>query len=754
MRQIARRLRDGRLELLDVPEPALAPGRLLIRNAVSVISTGTERSTLEVARMGLVAKARARPDQARQVIDRVRREGLRSTLALVRQRLDELGPLGYSVAGTVLAAGTEVEGFRPGDRVAGAGAGFANHAEVNSVPALLCARVPESVRSDDAAFATLGAIALHGFRRCDVQIGSRIAVVGLGLIGQLAVQIARAAGCRVLAIDIDPDRLEVARSAGAEPMLRSDLAGGEPRWGPADAVLICASTDSSDPIELAAELARDRAPVVVVGDVGMSVPRAPYYRKELDIRLSRSYGPGRYDDEYEVHGHDYPIGYVRWTERRNMEAFLELVAEERVWPSSLLSARYPLAEAEHAFDALVSDDALAIALDFEAGPRGGRTVVEKGSDADSRSRGQARRRAEVRRAKPSFGMIGAGRFATATIIPGLIEAGFDPALIASSSGLSAADVGRRYGFPSIAESSEEVIGSDVDLVVVATPHDSHASLTAAALTAGKTVYCEKPLALDIEGLREIGGAQERTGAPLMVGFNRRHSPVAGKLRELGHPRLMAFHVNAGPLPRDSWINDPRRGGGRLLGEGCHFVDFLCDQAGADPRWVTAHGFVSQEGMPLASTDNFSIQIGFADGSAGTVHYAADAPRGPGKERIEVTAPGAYAEVHDFRGATLWRGGDRRSIGSRRQDKGHAAQFARLAAVARGDDEAPDFQSYMISTLATVAALRSLESGRAETVVAEPERISSNSAARERPEPPETQGDDREQEPAADGVDRD
>ncbi len=713
MRQIARRLRDGRVELVDVPDPGPAPGRVLIRTEVSVISTGTERSTLEIARKGLLAKARARPEQVRQVLDRVRRDGLRSTTALVRRRLDELGPLGYSVAGTVIATGEEVTGIRPGDRVAAAGAGFANHAELDSVPARLCATVPESVASEEAAFATLGSIALHGFRRSEVQVGSRVAVIGLGLIGQLAVRIARAAGCAVLGVDVAEDRLELARAAGAEACLRSELSSGDRRLGSADAVLVCASASTSDPIELAAELARDRAPVVVVGDVDLRVPRAPYYEKELDLRLSRSSGPGRYDPDYELHGHDYPIGYVRWTEGRNMEAFLALVAQGRLRPSELISGRYPFSEAERAFEAVVSERSLAVALDYELPPdrEGDGAKPSPGGPVERRSRPVARR------AKPRIGLIGAGSFATGTIVPGLLDAGFEPGAVASAGGLSAADAGRRFGFARVAGDAEEVIGADeIDLVVIATQHDSHAALAASALSAGKPVYVEKPLALDLEGVRAIRDAQEKSGALLLVGFNRRHSPVAEELRDIGHPRLTTFRVNAGPLPRDHWTNDARRGGGRLLGEGCHFVDFLCDQAVSEPRAVMAYGFLSHDDMPIESTDNFSIQISFGDGSVGTVRYSANGPTGPAKERIEVSGPGTYAEVEDFGAGTMWRGRRQQRLGSRRRDKGFTAMYELFAQVVRGEADPPDADGYLVSTLATIAALRSLRTGHPEPVV--------------------------------------
>ena len=365
MRQVARRLKDGRLELIDVPEPALSAGTVAVKVEASVLSAGTERSTLEVARKGLLAKARARPDQARQVLERARTEGVRSTLALVRQRLEELGPLGYSAAGTVIEVGEGARGISAGDRVAIAGAGSANHAEVDVVPSLLCARVPAEVDLEDGAFATLGAIAMNGFRRSGASMGSTVGVIGLGLIGQLAARIALAAGCRVVGIDVKENLVGLAREGGAHGVLRAEL-GDRSTWDDSlDAVLICATTPSNDPITTAGRLARDCASVVVVGDVAIDVPRAPFYEKELDVRVSRSYGPGRYDPSYEVHGLDYPIGYVRWTQQRNMAAFLQLVADRKVRPADLVTHSFAFEDAEAAFETLrTSDSAVGIVLRY------------------------------------------------------------------------------------------------------------------------------------------------------------------------------------------------------------------------------------------------------------------------------------------------------------------------------------------------------------------------------------------------------
>jgi predicted dehydrogenase/threonine dehydrogenase-like Zn-dependent dehydrogenase len=706
MRQVARRLRDGSLELVEVPEPSATAGHVLVEVAASVISAGTERATLEAAEKGLLAKARARPEQTKQVIDRVLRDGARATFEFVRQRLDELGPLGYSASGRVIEVGERVTGLAPGDRVAIAGGGLANHAELDVVPQLLCARVPGAVTDEDAAFSTLGAIAMHGFRRSEAAVGSTVVVIGLGLVGQLATRIALAAGCSVRGVDLDPRLIELAESAGARALTRAEAVPA--LESSADAVLICASTSDDDPIRLAAQVAKDRAPVVVVGDVKMNLPRGPFYDKELDLRLSRSYGPGRYDPAYELHGHDYPEGYVRWTERRNMEAFLELVAAGRLRPGELVTHRFGIGEAQRAYEALKSDRPVAIVLSY---PQRAPAAVTVPAPA----RSPRHRRAP--HAKPRFGLIGAGGFATAKIIPGLIEAGFEPARIASASGLSAESARQRFGFEAAAAGPGAIIdATDLDLVVVATPHHLHAAQVCAALERGLAVYVEKPLALDWEGLDAVRRALAASEAPLFVGFNRRYAPAALELKKLSGPRVMAYRVNAGRLPPEHWTNDLERGGGRLKGEGCHFVDFLCDQAAADPLTVTATGFASDPALARAATDNFSLQIRFADGSVGTVNYAADAPNGPGKERFETSAPDTYAVIEDFRGGAVWSGRRKRSIGGRKQDKGFRRQFELIRRVIDGEQPAPPPDGYLLSTMATLAAARSLETGRTETIV--------------------------------------
>lgn len=725
MRQVARRLRDGALELLEVPTPEVGPASVLVRTEVSVLSSGTERSTMKVAQANLLQKARQRPDQARQVVEKLRSEGLRSTYETVRRKLDAYGPLGYSAAGVAVEVGSEVRTVRAGDRVAIAGAGHANHAEVCVVPELLCAAVPEGVSSEAAAFATIGAIAMQGFRRAEVAVGSTVAVIGLGLIGQLSVRIARAAGCKVVGIDLQAPLLELAAEAGATALHRSTLDAPGPYTDRADAVLICASAPTSDdPVRTAAALARDRAPVVAVGEVKMDLPRPPFYDKELDLRLSRSYGPGRYDDAYELHGRDYPIGYVRWTEQRNMESFLGLIADGAIDPAELITHRFDFERAEQAYELLSSDDANPLGIVFNYPPPADEPAPEKApadaARAPEHPAGEPRRWRRPTAARPRFAIAGAGAFATATVIPGLIGAGLAPQAVASASGLSAEDARGSFGFAATATGAEALVDrDDVDLFVVATQHDSHARLAAAALRRGIATYVEKPLALTLAELAEVRAAQRASGAPLWVGFNRTHSRLAAKLRELPGPRLMSYRVNAGRLAVDHWTNDPARGGGRLVGEGCHFIDFLCDQAGCDPLSVRATGFGADPELPLVSTDNLSVQIEFADGSAANLNYAADSPRGPGKELFETSSPGAYARLDDYREASIWRGTERTKLGGRGQDKGWDAQYEAIAAVLGGGEQDPaELDRFFVSSLATLAAARSLRSGAIEGVIAD------------------------------------
>jgi len=711
VKQVAQRPRDGRISVVDAPLPSLKPGWILVANRASLISAGTERTKVELGAKNLAQKARARPDLLKKVVDRARSEGIGSALSAARERLDALSPLGYSSAGTVIRVGAGVEGIAPGDRVACGGGGFATHAEVIAVPRNLIAAVPDGVPFESAAYATVGAVALHGVRRAEAQLGERVGVIGLGLVGQLAVRILAAGGCTLIGVDLDPKAVELAASGGARAFerdrdgLQSSVLEATGGLG-LDSVLVCAAATSSDPVRLASELARDRGRVVIVGDVPIEADRALFYEKELELRLSRSYGPGRYDRDYEERGRDLPPAYVRWTEQRNMQAFLDLVASGAVDPSPLTTHRFPVEQAERAY-ALLTDDRgeerpFGILLEYAYEER---PAAPTPHSARRSGAGTAR-----------IGLIGAGSFARATLLPALRDAGAELAAVASGGGLTATDVATRFGFERAADSADEILADDsIDAVVIATRHASHAQLTASALRTGKAVFVEKPLAIDRDGLAEV----EEALAPdslLMVGFNRRFAPLAVQLRNeleaVASPTLLA-RVNAGPLPADHWAHDPEDGGGRLIGEGCHFVDLLSYLSGG-PTVVVHALAVPHPQRPLECSDEVVATLRFGNGGVGTLVYTGGGdPRLP-KERIEAFGGGLAAVLDDFRRLELSRGGKRR-VTKQRQDKGHKAELARFLAAVRGETEAPAVSTYLDSTRATLALVDSLRDGSAVEV---------------------------------------
>jgi predicted dehydrogenase/threonine dehydrogenase-like Zn-dependent dehydrogenase len=711
MKQVAQRSRDGRIQVVEARLPSLKARWVLVANRVSLISAGTERTKMELGAKNLAQKARARPDLLKKVVERARSEGIGSALAAAKDRLDALTPLGYSSAGMVMRVGAGVEGIATGDRVACGGGGFATHAEVIAVPRNLVAAVPDGVPLDSAAYATVGAIALHGVRRAEAQLGERVGVIGLGLVGQLAVRILAAAGCTVIGIDLDPDAVELAAAGGARAFerdrdgLESSVLHATDGLG-LDSVLVCAAATSPDPVRLASELARERGRVVIVGDVPIEADRALFYEKELELRLSRSYGPGRYDREYEERGRDLPPAYVRWTEQRNMQAFLDLVASGAVDPSPLTTHRFPVEQAERAYALLTENQGderpFGILLEYAYEER-----APAPKPRSVRSRGADRAR---------IGLIGAGSFARATLLPALRDAGAEFAAVASGGGLTAVDVATRFGFERAADSADEIFADDsIDAIVIATRHASHARLTASALRTGKAVFVEKPLTVDSDGLEEV---EEALGGEslLMVGFNRRFAPLAVQLRAeldgVASPTLLV-RVNAGPLPADHWTHDPEDGGGRLIGEGCHFVDLLSYLAGAPAATVYALA-VPHPQRPLECSDEVVATLRFANSAVGTLVYSGGGdPRLP-KERVEAFGGGLAAVLDDFRRLELHRGGKRR-VTKQRQDKGHKAEIARFIAAVRGEAEAPRIDAYLHSTRTTLALVESLRSGSAVEV---------------------------------------
>ena len=721
MKQVLQNLRTGETTVVEVPVPNPQAGEALVRTSASLVSAGTERMVVEFAEKSLVGKARSRPDLVRQTLDKARREGLLTTLEAVQNRLDQPMPLGYSSSGTIVALGVGLEGFKVGQRVACAGGGYAVHAEFVSVPKNLLTPVPDSVDDESAAFTTLAAIALHGFRLTHAQIGERVAVIGLGLLGLLAAQIARAAGCQVIGVDLDSRRAELAHSLGVQAVLRDgavEAATGFSQGIGCDSVLICADTPSPDPVELAGQIARDRARVVAVGAVGLELPRKVYYEKELTFLNSRSYGPGRYDPNYEEKGQDYPAGYVRWTEGRNMAACVELMERQALDVAPLITHRFPVDQAPQAYELITGksqEHFLGVLLTY---PGSQEPIQAPTAESPSKVAQSSGFQSPVSRAglpAVKVGVLGAGNFATAVMLPVMKKVtGLELVGIASTSGASAQNAAQRFGFDYACSDEAQIIGdAQINTVAVLTRHNLHARQVLASLASGKNVFCEKPLALDEQELQNIASAllEQDSGPLLMVGFNRRFAPLARRLVDFlqgcSEPMVMNYRVNAGYIPPKHWVHDPVQGGGRIVGEGCHFIDFLTFLNGSPPVAVSAHG------LPDAGRyheDNVELQFEFSDGSLGSVSYLSNGDRSFSKERLEVFCSGRVAVLEDFRYLEMVRDGKRQVIQSRlRQDKGHQGEWEAFAQAlqAGGPPPVPYDQLFGVSraALAAVQALR-------------------------------------------------
>ena len=726
MKQILQNYRTGELKVADVPPPVAQRGRVLVRAAASLISAGTERMTVELGRKSLLGKAKERPDLVRQVIQKAKQEGLANTFNAVRAKLDASNALGYSAAGVVVEVGEGVTEFAAGDRVACAGAGFASHAELLSVPKNLCVRLPDGADFEAGAFGTLGAIALQGVRLAEPTLGEAVVVVGLGLLGQLTVQLLKANGCRVFGVDLEESKVELARRLGAED---GALSGGDVkqrvmRWSRgrgADAVLITAATSSDGPVELAGEISRLRGRVVAVGLVGMSVPRKVYYERELTLKVSMSYGPGRYDPEYEERGHDYPFAYVRWTEGRNIEAFLDLVAAGRVNVAPLVTHRFPVEEGERAYRLISGDTAepyLGVLLSYDTARE-----LEKRIENPARAEHERRARAAAGARQIRLGLVGAGSYAQKFLLPHFKEQGADFRSVATASGVSARDVGEKYGFARFVSGADEVVGDeDVNLVVVATRHDSHAELARRALERGRHVFVEKPLALSDGELDGVLAAASESEGRLMVGFNRRFSPLARAAKEFfagrRAPLSIAYRVNAGRVPRTSWIQDPREGGGRIVGEVCHFVDLMQFLTGSTVTRVFAEKTAARD-AEIVEEDSVFVTLRFADGSNGSIAYLAEGDRALPKERVEIFGEGRTFVLDDFRGATAYRDGREKRIGGRGQDKGQADEVRAVCAAVLAGGPAPITLAELAATTRATFRIRdSLRTGEAKEVLSD------------------------------------
>ncbi len=708
MKAILQNFRTGAMNVADVPPPTAKPGGVLVHNVASLVSAGTEKAIIELARMNPLQKAKARPDLVKKVLNRAAQEGLLGTAKIVMNLVSAPRPLGYSCAGIVRTVGAGVTDLQPGDRVACAGIGYANHAEVVFVPRNLCVPIPEGVDFHDAAFVTLGAIAMQGVRQADLRVGENVVVLGLGLVGQITAQICVASGCRVFGSDLDPAKVKLALQLGAQAGQAGDVVAAVrefTRGRGADAILITAATPSSEPVALAAELARDRARVVAVGDVGLHLQRRAYYEKELDLRLSRSYGPGRYDPSYEEKGTDYPIGYVRWTENRNMESFLDLVGQGRVRIAPLVTHRFPIEQAEHAYGLLTGETKepyIGILLEYDAEREQPSTIELKPVDA-------------VKGDGVRFGIIGAGQFAQGILLPRLKKVpGVTITGIATGSGLTSRGVAEKYGCQFCTSDHKELLArADIDAVLIATRHNLHAPMVAEALAAGKHVFVEKPLAIDDAQLRQVEQAFKGDRV-LTVGFNRRFSPLAVELKSAfpEKPVAITYRVNAGAVAGSSWVQDPAEGGGRIVGEVCHFVDLLQFLADAAPVEVVAWALGERSESP-SDPDNVSIQIRFANGSLGTILYVANGDPGFPKERVEVFGGGAVGVIDNWRDLKIRRHG--KTSGRKpflAAEKGFEEELAAFVQSCRQGGALPiPFAGLVQTSRATFAIQESLRSGQ-------------------------------------------
>jgi predicted dehydrogenase/threonine dehydrogenase-like Zn-dependent dehydrogenase len=746
VKQVVQNYNTGELRLADVPAPICRAGGVLVRTAYSLVSSGTERMKVSQARMSLWQKAKARPDKVKQVLQSVRQVGLRETYNKVKERLDSLTPLGYSLAGYVEEVGAGLDDFEPGQAVACAGEGIACHAEYVFVPRNLCVPVPAGVALPDAAFATVGAIAIQGVRQANVGLGDSVLVIGLGLLGLLGVQILKAAGCRVIGVDVDPAKCELARKLGADLAI--------PRGDPAivdtlhqatggagvDAAYVAASANTSDPLDLAGEALRDRGTVCIVGMVKVAADWRVYYAKELNVVMSRSYGPGRYDRNYEFKGIDYPIGYVRWTQRRNLAEFLRLVQQKAVRPAELMPKVVPFANAPVAYDELNkggSKAAVAFLFDYGAG-----ASTANGEEPARRVELAAggKRNAAVHAAPASphtapasghatpvgIAMIGAGNFTTGTLIPALKHTPARLVALCSAGGLSATSAGERHGFSYVASDFEQVLADPaVNAVVIATRHDTHARFAAAAMRAGKHVFVEKPLALNEDQLRSVLAAQAETGRILMPGFNRRFSALSVAARDafLGRagPIEINCRVNAGELKADSWYQDAEEGGWRIVSEGCHWVDLI--QFIADSPVVRVYAEMVGGSAPGRQNDNIQLSLRLADGSIANLMYVANGDASFEKERIEIFGRGCVGVIENWHKLTMSRHGKISTVRPPRPGKGHAEELAAFVdAVARGGPSPISVESAAITTLTTFGAVRSAARHEAVEVAFDADRF--------------------------------
>ncbi len=711
MQQITQQLKSGNMEILEVPFPVMTEGQILVRNHYSVISAGTEGKTVSDARKGYIAKARSRQKEVKMVISMMKQEGIKKTYDVVMNKLEALAPLGYSCAGEVIAVTEGVRDLKPGDRVA-CGGGGAFHAEVVAVNRNLCVKLPESVDLKHAAFTTMASIAIQGIRQADLRFGENCAVIGLGLIGLITLQVLKAAGMKAIGIDIDPSKMETARLLGADLALTRDQGGIDKiiqdftRGYGTDAVIITAGANSLDPVDFAGTICRKKGKVVVVGAVPTGFSRANYYKKELDLRMSASYGPGRYDPTYEEKGIDYPIGYVRFTENRNMQTFVDLLAEKKINIEPLITHAFSLHDAPNAYDMIMDKKEPVIGLlinyDLEKELKTD-VILKKLPDNGNISR--------------NVGFIGGGNFAQNAVLPRL-KGKCDFVGIVTSKGNNARYIAEKYNFAYCADSPDKLIeDNDIGTIFILTRHNTHARFVAQSLLAGKNVYVEKPLAMNFDELVMVKEAWEQSGKNVMLGFNRRFSPlIKNMMTQLltDTKKSINIRVNAGVVPQDHWVHDPEIGGGRIIGEVCHFIDLAGFIAGSKAKNVQAFSLSDYPSLD----DTVSINIEYENGSIAAISYYSNGNKHVPKERIEVFSNGMVFMIDDFIKMKVFSETGVKKSKLKAQDKGHTAEFSKIAEVLSMETSFPiSFDDIYHSSLVTLEAIRSIKEKRMVSVSA-------------------------------------
>lgn len=711
MKQVVQTLKSGEISTIEVPVPTLTDNFILVQNSVSVISSGTEKTKIDMGKKSLLQKAKARPDLVQQVIQKIKTEGLKKTFGTVNSRLSAPSPLGYSCAGTVVACGGNVKGIKPGDKVACGGAEFAHHADFVSVPKNLVVKVPDNVSFEEAAFATVGSIALQGVRLAKPEIGGVYVVIGLGLLGQITVQLLKASGAKVIATDLDSELIKLAESFGAigvynQQELVSVCEFHTQNHG-VDAALVCAGTSSNSVIESCGKIVRLKGKVVVVGAVKMDIPREDYFKKEIEVVISRSYGPGRYDVDYEVNGNDYPYGYVRFTEQRNMSSFLELLSEKKVELHPLITHRFDINEASKAYELIEGEKKepyIAILLNYQHG-------IESSLNSTFE---KIELQKEIKSGRLQASFIGAGNYATASLLP-LLKDKVGLSGLFTSSGRSAQGVAKKFGFQFIGNSIEDFLDSKTDVLFVTTRHDTHIRYVTQGIESGKHVYVEKPLALSIDELNQIHKAYlKNSNKQLFVGFNRRFAPLIRQLKAFinssGLPVVTTIRVNAGAIPLDHWVHDPVQGGGRIIGECCHFIDLAIAITESKVTRVYATR-LNDASKSIIQSDNVNISLEHENGSISTIIYSSSGSKSQSKERIEVLGGGKSCVLDDFKILYLYDSKGERKIKSASQDKGQSNMLSVfLKSIESGNSEFP-YGEILNASMATIMSVESLTIGQ-------------------------------------------